>query len=102
MRGVSKWINTKEDILNNMEVDKKATKKKLQEMLDGRFSWIPVKPLEEKNDGIEDETHKVVTMQAMDGGDEEEHWQYELREDPNAWMFRIGLTVDIINEYLGA
>lgn len=31
----------------------------------------------------------------------ESHWmRYELREDENAWMFRIGLTVEEINKLL--
>lgn len=40
-------------------------------------------------------------MQAQEGG-KEERWQYELREDQNAWLFRIGLTVEKINSYLEA
>jgi hypothetical protein len=30
----------------------------------------------------------------------EERWQHELREDSNAFMFKIGLTVEKINDYL--
>ena len=28
--------------------------------------------------------------------------QFELREDPNAWLFRLGLTVEKIDAYLEA
>ena len=35
MRGIPKWFNTIEDVLNSMKMDKDATKAKLQEMLDG-------------------------------------------------------------------
>ena len=101
MRGIPKWFNTVEDVMNSMEVNKEATKAKLQEMLDGRFSWFQTKVLTAKEKGIEDETHKVVTQQDMDGGGEE-RWQYELREDPNAWLFRIGLTVEKTNELMEA
>ena len=101
MRGVSKWFNTEQDIINCMAVDAEETKAKLRELLDGRFAWFPVKKLANTAPGVEDETHKVVTMQAQDGG-KEERWQYELREDQNAWLFRIGLTVEKINSYLEA
>ena len=101
MRGIPKWFNTVDDVLNSMEVDKDATKAKLQEMLDGRFAWFVTKKLGDKDKGVEDETHKVLTQQEMDG-DKEERFQYELREDENAWMFRIGLTVEKINELMEA
>lgn len=97
MRGVAKWFNTEQDIINCMAVDKEATKARLRELLDGRFAWFPDKVLKKGAAGIEDDTHKVVTMQA-----DKERWQYELREDPNAWIFRIGLTVEKINELLEA
>lgn len=101
MRGVAKWFNTEQDIINCMAVDKEATKARLRELLDGRFAWFPDKVLKKGAAGIEDDTHKVVTMQADNGGIEE-RWQYDLREDPNAWIFRIGLTVEKINELLEA
>ena len=101
MRGIAKWFNTEEDIINCMAVDEEATKARLRELLDGRFAWFPDKVLKKGAAGLEDDTHKVVTMQAENGG-VEERWQYELREDSNAWIFRIGLTVEKINELLEA
>lgn len=99
MRGVPKWFNTIEDVENSMKVDKEATKAKLQEMLDGRFAWFPVG--ETIAPGITSATAKVVTMKDEQTG-KEYLMQYELREDENAWMFRIGLTVEKINSYLEA
>ena len=101
MRGVPKWFNTVEDVMNSMETDKEATKAGLQKMLDGRFSWVATGKLGAKEKGVEDATHKVVASADMDGGNEE-RWQYELREDPNAWLFRIGLTVEKVNELMEA
>ena len=101
MRGIAKWFNTEEDIINCMAVDADATKERLRELLDGRFAWFPAKVLSKSAAGLEDDTHKLVTMRAQDGGTEE-RWQYELREDPNAWIFRIGLTVEKINELVEA
>lgn len=99
MRGVPKWFNTVADVENSLAVDKEATQTKLAELRDGRIAWFPAAKLEAGMAGLEDATHKVVTMQESMNGTEE-RWQYELREDPNALMFRIGLTVDRINEML--
>lgn len=101
MRGVPKWFNTVADVENSLAVDKEATQAKLAELLKGRFAWFQAAKLENGAAGVEDSTHKVVRMrEGMDGP--EERWQYELREDENALMFRIGLTVDRINEMLRA
>lgn len=102
MRGIPKIFGTEQDVINSLAEDANATKAKLRELLNGRFSWFPVRKLEENEAGVEDDTHKVVTM---DGGMEApvtpaERWQYELREDSNAFMFQIGLTVEKINNYL--
>ena len=103
MRGVPKTFGTEQDIINSMAEDPQATKAKLREMLSGRFAWFAVRKLEDGAAGLEDATHKVVVqsggMGAEDEG-QEERWQYELQEDPNAFMFKIGLTVDKINSYL--
>lgn len=49
--------------------------------------------------GEDTETIKFVQDTDMETG--ESHWmRYELREDENAWMFRIGLTVEEINKLL--
>ena len=101
MRGIPKWFNTREDELNSMAVDKDATKAKLQEMLDGRFVWVAILKLGDNADGIEDATHKVLTQREMEGG-QEERFQYELQEDPNAWIILICLTVEEINNLIGA
>ena len=101
MRGVPKWFNTIEDVMNSMEVNKEATKAKLQEMLDGRMVWFPVGKIVGKSKGIESTSAKVVPVKDEQTG-EEYLMQYELREDQNAWLFRIGLTVEKINELMEA
>lgn len=98
MRGIPKWFNTVEDVINSINEDREATKAKLQELLAGRFAWFRAEALTAQEVGVEDETHKVVTQQDAEGG--EERWQYELREDPNAWLFRIGLTVERTQELM--
>lgn len=100
MIGIPKHFNTLEDVNNSFAIDKDATKKELKVLLEGRFSWFQVGKLAEGEEGITDDTHKVIPMQKDDGSTE--RWQYEMREDSNAWMYRIGLTVERINELLGA
>ena len=97
MRGVPKWINTVEDIENSMAVDKEATKAALKELLDARMVWFPVG--ETTAPGITSSTAKVIPMKNEETG-EEYLMQYQLREDENARMFKIGLTVEKINELL--
>lgn len=103
MRGVPKTFGTEQDIINSMAEDQQATKAKLRELLAGRFAWFAVRKLEDSEAGLEDATHRVVEQRTgMGPGDDGpvERWQYELQEDSNAFMFKIGLTVDKINSYL--
>lgn len=103
MRGVPKTFGTEQDIINSMAEDQQATKAKLRDLLAGRFAWFAVRKLADGEAGLEDATHKVVAQRSGMGPEDEgpkERWQYELQEDANAFMFKIGLTVDKINSYL--
>ena len=99
MRGVPKWFNTVEDVLNSMQDNKEATKAALKEMLDARMVWFPVGKVVGDGEGITSTSAKVIPMKDDMTG-EEYLMQYELREDENALMFKIGLTVKKINELL--
>lgn len=103
MRGVPKIFGTEQDIINSMAEDPQTTKAKLRELLAGRFAWFTVRKLKDGEAGLEDATHRVVAQRGGMGPEDEgpeERWQYELQEDANAFMFKIGLTVDKINSYL--
>jgi len=104
MRGIPKTFGTEQDVINSMGVDAAATKAMLQKLLDGRFSWISVRKLADGEAGQDDDTHRVITQGGSmgAGGNEglEERWQQELREDPNAFIFMIGLTVEKVENYL--
>ena len=104
MRGAAKHFNTAIDVENSLKVDKEGTKKVLRALLEGRFIWTDTGPLEEDEEGVTDETHKIVLVGEEEGGENREPrpHQFELQEDPNAWMFKIGLTVEKINAYLEA
>jgi hypothetical protein len=99
-----KVFGTEQDIINCMALDPQATTARLRELLDGRFAWFAVRKLKDGEEGQEDDTHRVMAQAGASGKDgqdgPEERWQYEWQEDPNAALFRIGLTVEKANNYL--
>jgi hypothetical protein len=104
MRGIPKVFGTEQDVINSLAEDPAATKAKLRELLTGRMAWFPVRKLADGELGLEDATHKIIEqgggMEPGSQGGPEERWQYALQEDPNAYMFRICLTVEKVNNYL--
>lgn len=104
MRGAAKHFNTAADVENSLKVDKEGTKARLRALLAGRLVWADAGALPEGTEGVTDATHKVVEMGEGEGSENQvtRLHQFELQEDPNAWMFKIGLTVEKINRYLEA
>lgn len=93
MQGYPRYINTKADIdyvIDNFPGDSRTTEF-LQSLLTDRYGWYPVGKLVDGADGTTDDTHKVVDLETEPGITE--RWQYELRENPTARIFRMGLTV---------
>lgn len=93
MRGLPKSLNSKLDyihVYNHM--NEEYYKPIFKALLDSKDAWFFVKELKDKN-GIVDDTHKVVE-------DEENKTfsQYELRENPNAKIFRLGFTVEEVQK----
>lgn len=101
MRGFPKHLNTRADyehVMANFPAEQ--WRPRLQRLLDERFSWLPVGPLGAGEPGLDDETHRVVEMQDEAGGAVIERIQEEYREDQNAVIFRLGFTVDEIEQIL--
>ena len=93
MKGYPKHLNTKSDYIfvkNNFPKNQWA--KDWQTLLDSRQDWFFVKALPDKASGVEDATHKIVETQS---GESEKvtYSQYELREDKNAKIYRLGFTI---------
>ena len=86
------WFNIKQDYYNTIPQYPIETKAALQALLDSRMVWFNVKTIEEKTEGITDKTHRVIESQSLEK-DEEVYYQQELKEDPNARLFRMGFTV---------
>lgn len=96
MMGFSKWLNSKQDYLYVKDnFPKQQWVDKFQSLLDERLAWFNLGEI--ADDGITDETHKVVENE-IDGAFVK--YQYELKENPGSTLYRIGFTVDEVNKIL--
>lgn len=103
MKGLPKTLNDKHDYLyakDNFPED--YWRPEFQHLLDSRFCWYFVENLSRADSGITDDTHKVVENHSTGEQEETTYAQYELRENPNAKIFRIGFTVAEVEEILSA
>ena len=77
---------------------KSEWQKDFQNLLDTVYEWFNMGKLADGDEGVTDETHKVV-----EGGREEEkseRYQFEYKENPDARIFRLGYTVDEVKAIL--
>ncbi|DAB04733.1 TPA: hypothetical protein CPT89_00985 [Candidatus Gastranaerophilales bacterium HUM_11] len=86
MRGFPKHLNSKQDYLNCLQDYPAETKAALKQLLNNRFMWFDTAILDESQEGITDETHRVIESDDV-------KIQQELKEDSNARLFRLGFTV---------
>lgn len=63
-------------------------------LLDERLQWFCIGKIHDGEEDVEDETHKIITTE------QDERYQYELREDPNCSLLRLGFTVEEVEEIL--
>lgn len=106
MRGFPKNFCTKEDylnVINDPEFSERG-KAALRELADNRFIWAPTDETytdaeltdemrEELNNG---ETSRLVNMAKED---EDNLWTvFKTQEDPNAEIFRLGFTMEEVEE----
>lgn len=104
MRGFPKYtdISTKYDVENLKSTFPKETKAFLESLMNDRFIWISLGILANKEDGVTDDTHRVVEIKETEPGPSEDeptievtkYSQQELVEDENARIFRMGYTVE--------
>ena len=99
MQGYPKHLNTKADYYYVKEhFPKEMWAKDWQALLDSRKNWFFVEDLPNKESGIEDATHKVVESDDMEGNIT--YSQYELKDDENATLYRLGFTVEEVEAAL--
>lgn len=89
MNGFPKTINNKHDIAHLMGEFEAETKAYLQTVLDNKDQWLMTSKLEDGDAGITDDTHKVEELKDEDDV-VTERYQYELMEDPNGELYRLG------------
>jgi len=65
------------------------TKAYLQNILDNKDQWLMTSKLEADDAGITDDTHKVEEVTDQDDV-VTERYQYELMEDSNGELYRLG------------
>lgn len=87
MRNFPKYINNKLDVENLLVDSPVETKAYLQSLIDTKDNWFPTGALATAI-GVTDATHKVHENKGLD--DVITYTQYELREDPNGTIFRLG------------
>lgn len=92
MRGFPRHLNTRQDVDNVLQSHPEQARQRLQGLIDERFNWFYDGELAETETGVTDDTHKVQTFEDETTG-EVRRFQMEWREDPNAKLFRLGLTV---------
>lgn len=96
MKGLPKTLNSKQDYLYLKEnTSKEYYVPFFQGLLDSRFNWFYEKDLDSKEQGIEDETHKIVENKEED---KTTYSQYVWQENENAKIFRIGFTVEEVQK----
>ncbi|WP_142417014.1 hypothetical protein [Bartonella massiliensis] len=97
-------LNTKQDYLNMLEFDKTETVRRLKDLLATRFYWVFVKELQEGEEGLEDDTHKVCMTTEMpsdlNGDFVEKRCQYELQESEYAPLFQLGFRVEEVEKLI--
>ena len=93
MRGFPRTISTKIDVQNLFQLYPDETREYLQKLLDTRFVWRSTGAIAEGASGIQDATHRVMRTES---GLE----QFELVEDENAKIFRMGFSVAEVEEML--
>lgn len=100
MKGYPSSLNTKEDYLYvRANFPREQWLPDFQHLLDSRKDWFFVSHLPDKESGVTDDTHKVVESQDMDS-DTVTYDQYELRDNPTAKIYRLGFTVEEVEELM--
>lgn len=97
MRGCPRTFATKQDYLNGIKTYPEETKAALRRLIAGRFEFVQTAELADGEEGIEDESHQIVTSSETDsetGATVIKRIQLEKRESENAKLFRLGFTLE--------
>lgn len=97
MIGYPKMLNTKEDYLYVKEnFPKSEWLQDFKDLLDTRYDWFYESDLADGDEGVTDDTHKVVEIK--EGDESTKRAQYVLKENPTCRMNQLGFTEEEIKE----
>lgn len=100
MKGFPKHLNTKEDYLYIKEhFERDLWVPEFQKLLDTTSDWFFVKNLDKAEDGIDDDTHKIVETE-ISSDEPSVISQYEFRENPDAKLYKLGFTVEEVQQLI--
>ena len=102
MKGYPHHLNTKEDYMYVCaNFPREQWLPDFQALLDSTHDWFFEKHLDAKDEGIEDDTHKIVKFENTETK-EITYDQYVFKEYNNALLFRLGFTVDEVEKLIHA
>lgn len=100
MQGTPKHLNTKEDYeYIRAHFAPEVWRPRFEALLDEQKQWFNTGPLADGDEGQTDGTRKIVEDQGMTGGPPV-RYQFELRDDPNCLMLRLGYSAQEIKAVL--
>lgn len=100
MKGFPKNLSTKEDYLYIKDhFDKELWVPEFQKLLDTVNDWFFVSDLKSEEEGITDNTHKIVSSKNTETK-EVIYAQYELRENPHCKLYSLGFTKEEVNNLI--
>ena len=99
MRGNPKTLNSKYDYeYVKKHCDVSYWLPRWENLLATRYTWLPGDMLDKKEDGIEDETHKIETYtNEVDGQEVTTYQQINYVEDQASDFVRFGFTLEEVN-----
>ncbi len=99
MVGYPKFLNTKEDYeFVRANFPKEEWESDFKALLNERYEWFNLGEIE--GEGVTDDAHKVVEDKQDDGT--VVRYQYEYKENENARIYRLGYTVEEVENILNA
>ncbi len=100
MQGTPKHLNTKEDyeyLRQNFPAE--IWRPRFESLLAERMQWFNTGALAEGDSGQTDASHKVIEDAGM-GGAAATRYQFELQENDNCLLYRLGYTVAEVERLL--
>ena len=100
MQGAPKYLNTKEDYeYLRQNFPEEVWRPKFESLLAERVQWFNTGVLAEGVAGQTDATHKVIEDAGM-GGAAAMRYQFELLDDANCLLLRLGYMVEEVEAIL--